>query len=535
MNKVIFIGFLLGILGLAKLSAATSDDLLASYHFVGTASLAGDPNAARLKRISALPATIALREDVVRKLARASVKILGGDAANTNVAGLLVPIFNDLLTVESAAEIHGKTNAAFFIAARVDAAHSRIWETNLLSVTKAVKPAAVKSGQTSGWQANLNGGRMLRFYREGNWTFVFAGGDQAESQAGFMKRVTSGHPAGTSKSWLEADINWTQLEMLWPHSVSPLKPARMEIKIQGRGGEDLRTTVRMIYAEKIDWKPAPWKIPTNVIRDPLISFTAARNIAPFLKSSLAFQQMKFNPLSQQVFFWALSQMPFQSYVAMPVNDPTNTVKILGPQMMTAFNETLKKREGGRLEISTNKIDLVWKELPPFVAPHIGPDATNRNLLLGGIFPLVPGTNQPPKELFQQVSSRNEIVFYDWEITEVRLSQWQVLSQIFPFFPKELVAIPKDSPTKTLAPARVPERKWLTAIAPLLGNTITEVSFKAPNELNMVRKSHLGLNSVELIFLSHWLAHPDFPMINPFATVRSPSVSSGASAKPKRKP
>lgn len=54
-----------------------------------------------------------------------------------------------------------------------------------------------------------------------------------------------------------------------------------------------------------------------------------------------------------------------------------------------------------------------------------------------------------------------------------------------------------------------------AIGPKLGNTVTEITFKGPNELNVVRKSHLGLNSSELIFLSHWLATKTFPPRSPF--------------------
>ena len=46
-------------------------------------------------------------------------------------------------------------------------------------------------------------------------------------------------------------------------------------------------------------------------------------------------------------------------------------------------------------------------------------------------------------------------------------------------------------------------KWLGEIEPSLGNTTTEISVTSPQELTLVRKSHLGLTGVELIALAHW--------------------------------
>jgi hypothetical protein len=89
--------------------------------------------------------------------------------------------------------------------------------------------------------------------------------------------------------------------------------------------------------------------------------------------------------------------------------------------------------------------------------------------------------------------------------------------------------------KRFGPARVPEQKWLAAVGPLLGNTVTEVTFKSPNELNIVRKSHLGLNSLELILFSHWLARPDFPSASPLAIVSTTEPSPRPAAKSAKKP
>jgi hypothetical protein len=141
-------------------------------------------------------------------------------------------------------------------------------------------------------------------------------------------------------------------------------------------------------------------------------------------------------------------------------------------------------------------------------------------LFGELFPLVPSTNVPPAELFSQVTSHTNLVFYDWEITEARLSQARFVSQLLPFFPKT-VAMTNEDGTKRFTLPWMPQEKWLAAVGSMLGNTVTEVTFKAPNELNIVRKSHIGLNSSELIFLSHWLATKSFPPRKPFVPTPNP--------------
>ncbi len=530
MKKVMFICLVFGISIFTKLFAA-SDHPLASYHFVGGAALAGNTNAAKLRKIWAMPESVTLRNDVVEKLARASLKILGANSSDKNNAALLRPLFDDLLAAESWAELRHQSGLEFFLAVRLNETRARIWETNLLRVVKE-KPSPFKTDAASGWQTKINGGtNLVKFTRAGKWTFVFIAGEHSEEQSDFIKRIEKKSTSGTN--WLEADVDWPRLHPWLPLNFSPFKTARTEMKIASRGGEDLRTTIRATYPEKIDWKSAPWKIPTHVIRDPLISFTAAQNPAPFFKPSFSLLQLKPNPLTNQLYFWALSQMPFLSYVALPVSNATNISKIYAPQLAAAFNETLRQRDGGTLEVASNRVDLFWKGLP-IIVPFLSPakPTNGQELLLGGIFPVVPSTNNPPAELFSQIVGRNDLVFYDWEITETRLGQWLSLSQMLPFFSRELF-LGKNPGQKRYTAAKVPEQLWLRAIGPLLGNTITEVTFKAPNELNLVRKSPIGLNSLELVLLSHWLAHPNFPSINPFVTVPGAETVPAGKSPPKK--
>lgn len=508
-----------------KTSAADAETL-ASYHFVGASALVNNTNAAKLKEIWALPETVKFRDDVLQKLSRTSAKVLGANSSNANQTALLRPIFSDLVSSESLAELHGaqKNTATLFLAARLNDERSRLWETNLRQLLKASKPQSVKIENASGWQAQA-GKHRLEFLRAEKWTVVAVGSEQVPAE--FLKQLGKKSGVASTGNWLEIDINWPGLKNLLPLEKVPFKLARTEVQISGKG-ENLRTTARIIYPEKIEWKSEPWRIPKEIIHDPLISFTAAQRVAPFLRKPIFPARIASNPETNQIFFWGQSQMPFQFYCALPVKNATNTMKALGPQLASAFNDDLKRRDGGKLEMASNRVDLIWKGLP-IIGPFLRPakETNGMEFLLGGLFPIAPSTNAAPAELFAQISGRKDLVYYDWEITQHRLAQWSMVGQLLPIFPKVPIVSTNAALRNRMVPAPMPEMKWIGAVGKKLGNTVTEVTRESPTELKLVRKSHIGLNSIELILLAHWLAHPDFPFVNPF----TPSPVSGKSVAP----
>jgi hypothetical protein len=511
----ILLGLVFTSFALIKTLAAAPDDLLASYHFIGATALVRNTNAARLQAIAALPETVKLRDDVFQKLARVSVKFFGGNSANANQTALLRPLFDDLMAAESLAELRGaKPQTTFFLAARLNETRSRLWENNLQQLVKTTKPQPLKIDDANGWQAKA-GAHVLQFLRAEKWTVIVLGAEQKPSD--FLKQLEKQTTVSSEKNWLEATVDGPRLKGFLPLEKIPLKLARVELQVSAKS-ENLRTTARIIYPEKINWKSEGWQIPKELIRDPLISFSAAQKVAPFFQKPIFPEQIVSSPLTNQIFFWSQSQMPFQSYFALPVKDATNTMKALGPQLMSAFNDDLKRRDGGKLNMASNHVDLIWQGLP-IIAPFVHPtkEKSGGDYLLGGLFPMAPSTNQAPAELFAQVANHNDLVFYDWEITQARLAQWSMVGQLLPIFSKEPIVSTNTALNHRLGPARMPELKWIAAVGPKLGNTITEVTYKSPTELNVVRKSHIGFSSLELILLSHWLAHPNFPFVNPFAT------------------
>ena len=53
-------------------------------------------------------------------------------------------------------------------------------------------------------------------------------------------------------------------------------------------------------------------------------------------------------------------------------------------------------------------------------------------------------------------------------------------------------------------------KWLNQVGPTLGNTTTEITQTAPNELTFKRKAPGGLTAIELFALASWLEAKNFP-------------------------
>src|SRR5262249_34991515 len=102
----------------------------------------------------------------------------------------------------------------------------------------------------------------------------------------------------------------------------------------------------------------------------------------------------------------------------------------------------------------------------------------------------------------QVTSRTNLVYYDWEITQGRLAQWSVMAQT--------VAVATGNPQLRTNSA---SQLWLLKVAPHLGNTVTEVVADSSAQWSFVRRSHLGLTGFEINGLTRWLESTNFPRLS----------------------
>jgi hypothetical protein len=102
-------------------------------------------------------------------------------------------------------------------------------------------------------------------------------------------------------------------------------------------------------------------------------------------------------------------------------------------------------------------------------------------------------------MIQDILSRTNLVYYDWEITGPRVTSGLELGQTARQILRQ-AQMSLDSASLN----------WLGVLVPRLGTSATIVSLTAPNQLAFARKSTLGFTALELHLLADWLESPQFP-------------------------
>ena len=198
--------------------------------------------------------------------------------------------------------------------------------------------------------------------------------------------------------------------------------------------------------------------------------------------------------------WGQADTPYQIQFAFPVENATNELHRLAINWLPLANSNLVNSPLEPLRVYTNVAQISTRllVLVPFLrrAPE-----SNGEFLNGGVFPVKPGPNEPPPELFAELN-RTNLIYYDWEITKFRLRQLRETLNVL----AALLTLPEMGTNSATS-------KWLDAAASKLGNAITEVTVSSPQEISLVRRSHLGLNGLELLTLANWIASTNFPHVD----------------------
>ena len=170
---------------------------------------------------------------------------------------------------------------------------------------------------------------------------------------------------------------------------------------------------------------------------------------------------------------------------------------------------------GVLECSKDPAALTWSGIPMFT-PAIEAAATPvRDFVVLGVGSRPTSNGKPaPPELFAQLMSRPNMVYYNWELTRTKLAHWIYFGQTA----RLAFALPQMPPESAAF-------AFLLAVAPKLGNTGTEVLLDGPSQLSLVRNSHSGFTGAELHLLADWLESPAFPR----------GLHSSLAPKPAKKP
>jgi len=490
-------------------TAAASSDILARYHFVGTAALDNNPNAAKLKEIQRLPESRKLREQTLQKLARAP-KIFRGDKLsaeqNERGAALLRPLLDDLVRFESFLQVRGAAihQAEWTFVAQLPPERQKAWSAAVSELTRLWNLGAPTTTTLEGFamsevkrSASPN---LLRWVEAGQWFVLGIGQDALPAVAEAARQIKAGgRPIPALTNWLETELNLPRLRaalelpdtIKWPHA---------KLTIVG-DGENVRSKMQMIFTEPVTGPLEPWQVPTNIINEPLISFTAARGMAPWLKNWPLLQRLEFTPAPNELFFWAQAHVTFQSFFAFPLKDAPAKLERVAQHASSLFSTNWQNHGLSQPEWETNTHQLSWRL--PFAVPFLKPAAfKGRDYLFGGLFTPSPLTSPPPAELISQLNNQSKLVCYDWEITQARLASWRVHYQFY--------AMNSGRSQLSTNNAALP---WLMAIEPRLGNSATEIAAISPAEWSLVRKSHIGFTGVELVALALWLESANFPKLS----------------------
>lgn len=473
-------------------------------HFAGLNHIATNGSSAKLNTLLSTPEAVAARKQVHDRLSLslASWLYYTNSAAYTNRTALLRPLLDDLATNEFVFELHTLERAEWTLGVALNQSQLDTWTKNLsesAALTRSVLP--LTNDVFPSWVVLCDGpSAMFRFVRANDWMLVTT--SLADSLKNLITSIKStGRPVPRSTNILDLTADLARLQpaldlpkaVAWPH---------LSVSVTAKG-DALRSEATLKFANAAPWKLDSFRLPTNSVRDPLISFTAIQGFGDWLARLPEFKEWELKSTPNQFFTWARSDVPYNLLAAAPMPDASNTVVRAAPHALHTLGTNIAKAGIGRIAFTTNRTEIGWVGMPilvPFVRP--APEAGNDFLLFGsmaGIIPTGPNTNPPPAELLSQFLPRTNLVYYDWEITEAKLAQW------VPIF--QLTAMLSPNPS---FPGAAAANQWLRAVSPKLGNTISEVTAVSPTELKAVRRSDLGLTAIELTWLARWLDNPAFP-------------------------
>ncbi len=488
-------------------SSTVRAGILARVHWLGKKRLAAETNAASFLDLWNLPESAKLEAQTLDRLSSAPWRLLRGDGAATNApTALLRPLLDDLVQEEVCLEIRRATNqpCELALAIRLNGERARLWQTNLAAALESLtglRAVAVPDGR--GWSLKPRGAtNFVELVRVSDWTLVGMAPERNTVLADMLVRIQRDHApfaARTTNFWLEADLYLPRIAdaLSLGTNLSGNLPALSVAAIGD--GENVRTRGELNFARppSLEWEP--WNLPTNLIQQPLISFTAIRGIRPWLASVKAWDSLRPGAPPNQVCMWALYGFPVQTYLAAPLPDASNSVNRLTKLMLDKVNPWLATNDMGSFARSRDFVGATWAAFP-YVSPFFQAVTSSQgDFFYAGTLP-APGPAPPlPPRLFEEAFARTNLVYYDWERTGPRMETWLYISQL-----ARLVSRKAQLPTQSASVA------WYKAVTPRLADSVTSVTRTKPDQFVFVRKSTLGFTGVEMQFLADWLESPQFP-------------------------
>lgn len=488
--------------------AAANAGRTLSWHFAGTdAAYQANPDAI-LNASSEMGPTGLLKNQIKKRIAGWLPARLGWeDNGWSGGTPFINPLLQELIARESLGYLEGEdiARASWVIALHLNAEEMEKWRKALLVFGRQIKfgePQKLDVDGLTGWKIpGEKGGKSISFVSEGEWLIVADSFDaHATARSWVARLVKSGHPGETlGESWLKLNVDPEILGWAWTlpvvGDVSGVSASFSWMK------ENVRMSADVLLKDEFSASREAWLTPKEIIHDPLVSFTAVRGARDWIAEFGAFGALPEGLRPDQLFAWSRGDIAFVNDFAMPVANADKAFAVLSKSVPESYNEQIMEYSLGKWNSATNMSRLLWRGLPVFV-PYMGPAKSgNQGYIKGGIFPLV-GEEDPtpaPQALFDQIENRDNLMYYDWEISAARIRAFDQATRFV-----NLVFSQKEKQEKSYA------REWMNQISEKLGNAITEATVTDSQQLNIDRKSAIGLTGVELWMLAHWLDGKDFP-------------------------
>jgi hypothetical protein len=490
--------FLAALVLAAAAKSPAQTDLIARVHFAGADQISADPNHFAFTNEFSSAEARALESQTLDKLSRApggwfKSKLAPGAGDG---AAQLRPLLDDFLKSEWIFEMRDAPGSPeYALAIRLGNDRAALWSKNLAAILQNWTGIGISQDKSGNWELKKHEPpNLFQFSRSGDWVVIDCGQDKLSLHQEILASFQNSKLP--ESNWLTADLNWPRLAQLFP-ALAGFDFPKIQMQAVGRD-RNLQLTGKLTLAQ-----PLPplekWRVPTGTIHQPLVSFTAARGVGPWLAKQGWMRPFEIQPQPDQLFVWALARIPFQTYAAEPVPDAKAALAQLDQRLSAAANS-----EGNfftSVTMTNANDEISWRGLPlftPFVQALHEPAG---DFLVAGFFPNQPKA-PPPPELHAWLNEPN-LVYYHWEDTTARLKELPLqMTQL-------LLVLTRHEQLSVESAAG----KWLDRIEPALGNAVTEVTQTAPNELAFKRTAGGGLTAIELLAFVDWLEAPKFPALD----------------------
>jgi hypothetical protein len=487
------------------------------WHFAGTKAIKTNKEAPTVNEIWRLPESKRLANVLVDRLSQAPEReIFGANASAPTVRRRIIKEFVEgLFSYESIGEFNGNPSEHpnLTIGIKLPLTQLDDWDRNIrryLGTLGWEAPEENPDNDNLDWTAaHENPALLARLIKQADWLLFSIGPDGFSQLPEWNANITDNHPPTlTDKAALEIDGDLESLAQ-WLGSISV--PSLPSFSAIFKPEETSVRTEATFHLKKEIQTPLPdWQPPTEHIFEPIVSFSGARGLSPFVESLPVSEKLAREGIPEQFFSWSrpaiisTNSIPlFPMYVGWPIPNDQISIADLTKRLPLIAGPGIMKSGSARLVSFPDRNESIIQILPSFIQPFVrGVTNKTHGVRIAGLFPLSRTPSPAPSALFDQLNSKENIVYYQWEITQRRIETYKTLIRFLSFMFQK----PQGEP-------RGAGFQWLTAIESKMGNAVTIVTAPEPKRLELVRKSHSGFTGLELTAIARWIEASSFPWID----------------------